>query len=104
MTIIEPNKNRIRVNLLSLMLITLTVIGALFSVFVYNQIVATRYQLGNQEEQSNVLRVANAELKDKLYKILDKENSESFVRSLGLIKDNKPVYLRDKGVEFASRY
>ena len=54
------------------MLITLTVIGALFSVFVYNQIVATRYQLGNQEEQSNVLRVANAELKDKLYKILDK--------------------------------
>jgi len=104
MTIIEPNKNRIRVNLLSLMLITLTVIGALFSVFVYNQIVATRYQLGNQEEQSNVLRVANAELKDKLYKILDKENSESFVRSLGLIKDNKPVYLQDKWEEFASRY
>jgi len=86
------------------MLITLTVIGALFSVFVYNQIVATRYQLGNQEEQSNVLRVANAELKDKLYKILDKENSESFVRSLGLIKDNKPVYLQDKWEEFASRY
>ena len=89
---------------MSLMLITLTVIGALFSVFVYNQIVATRYQLGNQEEQSNVLRVANAELKDKLYKILDKENSESFVRSLGLIKDNKPVYLQDKWEEFASRY
>ena len=86
------------------MLITLTVIGALFSVFVYNQILATRYQLGNQEEQSNVLRVANAELKDKLYKILDKENSESFFRSLGLIKDNKPVYLQDKWEEFASRY
>src|SRR3989344_5754359 len=104
MTIIEPNKNRIRINLLSLMLITLTIVGALFSVYIYNQIVALRYQFSNYEEQLNNARVANAESKDKLYKILSGQNSEAFARTLGLIKDNKPVYLQDKWEELASRY
>lgn len=86
------------------MLIMLTVSGALFSVYIYNQIVGLRYQFGNSEEQLNALRVANAEFKDRLYKILSGQNSEAFARTLGLIKDNKPVYLQDKWEEFASRY
>lgn len=104
MTIIEPNKNRIRINLSSLILITLIIIGVLFSVYAYNQIVALRYQFGKQEEQLKVLRVANAEFKDKLYKTLGGQNSENLARSLGLVKDNKPLYLQDKWEEFASRY
>ena len=86
------------------MLITLTIVGALFSVYIYNQIVSLRYQFSNYEEQLNVARVANAESKDKLYKILSGQNSETFARTLGLIKDNKLVYLQDKWEEFASRY
>ncbi len=86
------------------MLITLTIVGALFSVYIYNQIVSLRYQFSNYEEQLNVARVANAESKDKLYKILSGQNSETFARTQGLIKDNKPVYLQDKWEEFASRY
>lgn len=86
------------------MLIILTVSGALFSVYIYNQIVSLRYQFGNSEEQLNALRVANAESKDRLYKILSGQNSETFAKTLGLVKDNKPVYLQDKWEEFASRY
>lgn len=89
---------------MSLILIMLTVSGALFSVYIYNQIVSLRYQFGNSEEQFNALRVANAESKDRLYKILSGQNSEAFARTQGLIKDNKPVYLQDKWEEFASRY
>lgn len=93
MTIIEPNKNRIKLNLPLLILAGALAVGILLNVYLYNRTVDLKFLLNKNEAGLKELSVANAELKNSLYKIIDTNNFPELAAGLGLVKDYKPDYL-----------
>lgn len=93
MTIIEPNKNKFRFNIFIAFIGGLLILEAVLSVFAYSQSVRFAYLLDGQKKSVEALRVQNADLKNRLYTILDFQNVDQLVEQLGLIKEKKPDYL-----------
>lgn len=96
MTIIEPNKNRVILNLPLLFLVGALASGILLNVFLYNQTVDLRFLLNKNEDDLKEIRVVNADLKNTLYKILDSGNLSELSAELGLVKDYKPDYIEPR--------
>lgn len=91
MTIIEPNKNKS--NLLIALTVGLIILGAVLTIFAYNQSVRFSHALSDQRKSIDSLQVKNAELKNQLYAILDIQKVDQLAEKLGLIKERKPEYL-----------
>ena len=102
MTIIQPNKNNQKINILVSALATTTVIAAVLGVFLYNQLINIRHEISRQEENLQKIEVANAELKNNLYQITDAKNLETSAAQNGLVLEKKPQYLKNESL-IASR-
>lgn len=93
MTIIEPNKNRFKINLLMILLAAFIFFEAIFSIFAYSKSVKLNYSIREQKEELEALEVRNADMKNELYAILDFKNAEQLAEKFGLIKEKHPEYL-----------
>lgn len=93
MTIIEPNKNKFRFNVFIMFIVGLLILEAVLSVVAYSQSVHFTYRLEEQRKSIENLRVENADLKNRLYTILDFQNVDQLAERLGLIKERRPDYL-----------
>lgn len=102
MTIIEPNKSKSKVKRFIGLVLTIVFIGAIFSIQIYNANVDLKYSLSTQEKKLDQLEVINAELKDRLYDILDSNNLRSQAQELGLILEKNPLYLETESQVVAS--
>lgn len=102
MTIIEPNKNKLRINYALCFLIIGIIAGVLLNVYFYNQMVNLRYSLSLRQAELEESQVSSAELKNQLYAVLDSNNLNELVKNMNLVLDNRPMYLRWQ--EFASHY
>ncbi len=98
MTIIEPQKNKRSINVLLLSSISLSLCAVFFSVFVYNSTInLVRASSGaHGDEQSALTR--NAELKNKLYSLLDAKNLRALAEAQGLKRVANPEYLEVQAV------
>jgi len=103
MTIIEPNKNVLRINFVVPALILALIFGILLNIYLYNSIVSLRHVINESLTALENLEVSNADLKNDLYKTLEAKNLISLVGSFGLVKENKPDYLENPWV-VASHY
>ena len=104
MTIIEPNKNRQRVNTLFWGSIGLLVAVALWSISVYNQTVNLNHDLRAAESREGELQTANAELKNKRYALSGTKQLLSVAVENGLVKVTHPDYLEaSSGAPLANR-
>lgn len=104
MTIIEPNKSKLRINYIFCFLIIGIIAGIFLNVYFYNQMVNLRYSLSLSQAELEKLQVSSAELKNQLYAVLDSNNLNELVKNTNLILDNRPIYLQDRWQEFASHY
>lgn len=95
MTIIEPNKNKLRAQIRASTtpLLVLIVLGAVLTIAFYNESVELRYRLSTQEKKLETLKVANAELRNQLYTIINANTVSRIANELGLILEKKPIYL-----------
>lgn len=75
------------------------VIFAVWGVFLYNQLVDFRHEIANTEKIFRQKEVENAELKNSLYSIIDRNNLESMVGNGVLVLDKNPEYLKTANVE-----
>lgn len=91
MTIIQPHKRQFNIRLA--ILIALFIAVVFMNISVYNAIVDMRYALKTQEKSLKTLEVANAELKNKLYGLLDVGNASLVAEKLSLVKERRPEYL-----------
>ena len=96
MTIIQPNKTSYKSNFLILTLIFVSISVAVWGVFLYNQLVNLRHEVKSQEIALGQAEVANAELKNNLYNIIDAKNLESSIKNQSLILDENPNYVKEK--------
>lgn len=101
MTIIEPNKAKYSYNS-SILLASLAFIGlALMNIYIYNENVSLKHSISDGSKNFQVLQVANAELKNKFYKITDLGSLNVLAKSNGLVKENKPKYFENESVTLA---
>lgn len=94
MTIIQPNKNNNKINLLISILMVVLVVSTVWGVFLYNQVVNFRHEAQRQEVYFRQTEVANAELKNRFYEMTDAKSFESAVNEQALILEKNPKYLK----------
>ncbi len=93
MTIIEPNKNKFKINTLKAFIVGLILMEAMFGIFSYNKNVKSEYWLTQTTRANEALRIKNADLKNQLYALTDFQNASDVAIKLGLIKEGRPEYL-----------
>ena len=93
MTIIEPNKNKSKIKLFIALISVIILIGSFFSIQIYNTNVNLKHTLAREGKKLEQLEVINAELKNRLYGILDDNNLRIRTQDLGLILEKNPAYL-----------
>ncbi|MDP3956622.1 MAG: hypothetical protein Q8P97_01345 [bacterium] len=94
MTIIQPGKNK---KGLALGIVLFTVLlGVLIGgdVFMYNATVDLNYNINLAGEKINKMEVTNAELKNKMYDLLNSRALENLAAANGLTKDKGPQYFQ----------
>ncbi len=69
------------------------IIFTLSNVFVYNKIVNLQHLITIQTKDLEGLKLADADLKNKLYQILDLKNLSELAKDLGMIKIKNPEFL-----------
>ncbi len=94
MTIIQLNKNNHKKNFLISILMMVSIVAAVWGVFLYNQLVSFRHEVKKQENNIRQAEVQNAELKNNLYGIIDVKNLKSSTDSQSLILDKDPEYVK----------
>ena len=96
MTIIQLNKNNHNKNFLISILMMVSVVMAVWGIFIYNQLVSLRHEVKKQENNIQQAEVQNAELKNNLYSILNEKNIESLINQQSLILERNPNYIIKK--------
>lgn len=96
MTIIQLNKNNHKKNFLVSILMAVSVVAAVWGIFIYNQLVSLRHEVKKQENSIQQAEVQNAELKNNLYSILNEKNIKSLINQQSLILEKNPNYLTKK--------
>ncbi len=95
MTIIQPNKNNYKFNLLISCFVISIVMSAVWGVFLYNESVNLRHETERWETDLSQMEVESAELKNKFYSIIDAKNLETIVGQTSLILDKNPQYIKE---------
>ncbi len=93
MTIIEPNKNKIRVNLILVLLMGMVGLSILSGIYLYNQTVDLRHTIKNDEAMIQKTQEGIVEVRNQLYSVLDLKNLLRVSEAQGLVNDPKPGYL-----------
>lgn len=94
MTIIQPgnNKKGLTFTVMFLVIILGLFIGG--DVFMYNAIVDLNHNINLAGDKINKMEVTNAELKNKMYGLLDPRLLENLATANGLVKDKGPQYFQ----------
>lgn len=92
MTIIEPNKNKYKINSLFFTLVIVLVTLATFNIYFYNRNVNLKHSINNYQKELQEQRVTNADYKNQFYQILDSEKIELLAKEKGLIQEKNPKY------------
>ena len=75
---------------------------AFSNIYIYNQNVGLKQFISAGSKDLQELQVANAEYKNKLYKMTDLSNLNEIIKSNNLVKDKKPEYFENKSEILAS--
>jgi hypothetical protein len=93
MTIAQPNREAQLTRVLRLLFLAIAITG-IISIFFYNRMVAARTLSRSAAETVESLRLANADLKNQYYVLLDNKNLLAAADSLGYVREASPKYLR----------
>jgi hypothetical protein len=74
-------------------MISLLVISATWSIFLYNHVTSLRYDVLSGQTALRQLQVKDVELKNRLYQMMDVALSDSFIQTSGLVVDKAPIYV-----------
>jgi cell division protein FtsL len=96
MTIIQPNKNNKKINFLIFGLTMTAVLIAVWGVFLYNQLINLRHELISRENNLQKIEVANAELKNNLYGLVNPEVLTVSAANKDLILEKNPTYIKSE--------
>ncbi len=102
MTFLTPHQNGTTKQFL-LLLFALVVLGGVLYIFEYNMFVNARFELGNLKKSLTELQTANADLKNRLYAVLDPVKLTALATERGLVLEKKPQYVTKQWVSDSTR-
>jgi cell division protein FtsL len=91
MTILQPNKYR-DIKKLCVVLGSILISVTLMGVFLYSHTVSLKHDLAKFKKDFEESEVANADLKNKYYDLVDADNLEKLAEENGLIQDENPQW------------
>lgn len=92
MTIISPSR-RLSVYRFLMFIFAILIIGGIFYIYQYNQLVDLRHNVSSLEKAIIKAEVINTDLKNELYRALDPIILKKTAKENGLILDSRPDYL-----------
>lgn len=101
MTIIEPNKHALKINVIFLFVSALIIGGGVLGILLYNETVRAEHFIANAETELQALEVQSADVRSELYRILDTTALQQASVELGFEKETKPSYLEVAAQDFA---
>ena len=98
MTVIEFGKRDLKLNTLIIVLVAVLIFSAIGSIVAYNHLISLRHDVKNNENMLAKMQVENAELKNKVDKMIGSASDPLFIQSSGLIIEKTPVYATPSAV------
>lgn len=93
MTFIQPNKNSNILNKILILFAVCLIFGGMALVALYNRVVNFEHGSGKMKAEFSALQSQNAEIKDKILKLLGAGGNQATLNNYNLIEDKKPQYL-----------
>ncbi len=93
MTFIKPEK----IGLVNKILIALAIPlvgGAIWLIFVYNQVVSISHEISSLKKEIEINQASTAELKEKIFDRYSSENVEQIIGQLNLVQEKNPEYFK----------
>jgi len=103
MTIIQPNKNKNKLNLIVSLLLFAIVALISQGIYFYSQSVNFRHDITRLEKDIRDIEVSNADMKNKLFALFDPNNTKIIIESGGLIEEKNPQYIKNSDNPLAKR-
>lgn len=93
MTFIKSEKLDLMSRIMILMAIPL-VIGAIWLVFVYNQVVSINHDISSIKKEIELNLEETAALKEKVFNFYNSDNVDLVISQLNLVKEKNPEYFK----------
>lgn len=93
MTIIQPNKTGSYTNIVLAILAGVLTVFSVWLVVLYNRSVNLNHNISDLKAQIKNTETETAELKDRIFTILDTQALSRIAETEGLVKENSPRYL-----------
>ena len=93
MTIIHPHKTLPFINIIFTILAGILVVSSVWLVFLYNRSVNLDHDISGLKAQIKNTETETAELKDRIFTILDTQALSRIAETEGLVKEGNPKYL-----------
>lgn len=93
MTFIKPEKLSL-VNKILIALAIPLITGAIWLVFVYNQVVSLNHEISSLKKEIEINQAATAELKEKIFEFYGSANVEQVIGQLNLVQEKNPEYFK----------
>lgn len=101
MTIIQPKNKKTFWNKVLAGLVAGVILVAFSLVLLYARFVNLNHSIAEARRALEKIQTENAELKDRIFALLDQGRLESLAAERGLIKEKNPQYLRVSGEPLA---
>ncbi len=92
MTVIQFGYRDLKINFGIAALVSLLVLAVGWSIFLYNRVTGLRHDVLSGQTALQQMQVKDAELKNRLYQMMDTALSDSFIQTSGLVIDKTPTY------------
>lgn len=93
MTIIHPHKTSPFINIILALLAGVLVVSSVWLVVLYNRSVNLDHNISSLKAQIKNMETETAELKDRIFTLLDTQALSRIAETEGLVKENSPRYL-----------
>jgi len=104
MTFIQPPRSNNLLNKILLFLILGLIFGTYWLITLYSNSVGLTHGILDMRSQISQIQTQNAELKNKVFSLLDSANLQNLAKDRQLIQEKNPQYLEvDKQWSFASQ-
>ena len=93
MTIIHPHKTSPFINIILMILAGILAVSSIWLVVLYNRSVNLDHNISSLKAQIKNMETETAELKDRIFTILDTQALSRIAETEGLVKERSPNYL-----------
>ncbi|MFA6495391.1 MAG: hypothetical protein WC246_02735 [Candidatus Paceibacterota bacterium] len=93
MTVIQFGYRDLKIHFGIAALVSVLMLSVVWSIFLYNRVTNLRHDVFSGQTALQQLQVKDAELKNRLYHMMDTALSDSFIQTSGLVVDKNPTYV-----------